>query len=487
MSPEIEIQTTPFQLVPALLGGFIVLFGLNSLLIKERLFLSDSLFATIYGIIIGPYVLNWMNPNDWTTLDTLSLQLSRYILAIQVMAAGITLPKKYLMIEWKSILLLLIPVMSVMWIVCGGIIKLCFNITLSKVDLRNILSCESGANDGLGYPFLFFAIYLMRYDNAGEAIWTWLYATWGYQILLSIAIGAAVGYVSRKILRIAQERDLIDKVSFLSFAVALSVLLVGVCTILGTDDILACFIAGNSFTWDDWFRIETNDAHFQEAIDGLFNVSFFIYFGTIIPWKEFNNPEYHITPTRLGLCGMFVMLFRRLPVVLAGYKLIPAIRNYKEALFAGWFGPIGVSAFFYAIVAKQTLTEHGPQDIWDLRLVYPIVVFIMLMSVIVHGITIPFFFLGRHVTSKTRNFSQQVFERAMSRTYVDKDAGINVGQSEDDGNILYIVPKDSGRDNTETSIPETSGHACTPPPSQPPTMESKNVIFEGNGRQNRAT
>jgi NhaP-type Na+/H+ or K+/H+ antiporter len=49
--------------------------------------------------------------------------------------------------------------------------------------------------------------------------------------------------------------------------------------LLGSDDLLACFIAGNSFTWDDWFREETEDAHLTEVIDMLLNLSIFVYIG----------------------------------------------------------------------------------------------------------------------------------------------------------------------------------------------------------------
>lgn len=49
--------------------------------------------------------------------------------------------------------------------------------------------------------------------------------------------------------------------------------------LMGSDDLLACFIAGNSFTWDDWFREETEDAHLSEVIDMLLNLSIFVYIG----------------------------------------------------------------------------------------------------------------------------------------------------------------------------------------------------------------
>lgn len=50
----------------------------------------------------------------------------------------------------------------------------------------------------------------------------------------------------------------------------------------GSDDLLACFVAGNAFSWDDWFRQETEEAHFQEVIDMMLNLAVFVYIGAII-------------------------------------------------------------------------------------------------------------------------------------------------------------------------------------------------------------
>lgn len=50
----------------------------------------------------------------------------------------------------------------------------------------------------------------------------------------------------------------------------------------GSDDLLACFVAGNAFSWDDWFRQETEEAHFQDVIDMMLNLAVFVYIGCII-------------------------------------------------------------------------------------------------------------------------------------------------------------------------------------------------------------
>ncbi|KAJ2842002.1 hypothetical protein IWW36_006067, partial [Coemansia brasiliensis] len=153
-------------------------------------------------------------------------------------------------------------------VLANAILKGVFAESHVPLRLRNILTAESGANDGFGYPFLFFAIYLMRFDT-GEAIGTWIYATWAYEILLSVAIGILAGYIARKALKFAENSRWVDRESFLSSSVTLSLFLVGICTILGTDDILCCFVAGNSFTWDDWFRVEIEDTGLQEALNSM--------------------------------------------------------------------------------------------------------------------------------------------------------------------------------------------------------------------------
>jgi NhaP-type Na+/H+ or K+/H+ antiporter len=99
-------------------------------------------------------------------------------------------------------------------------------------------------------------------------------------------IGAVIGYAARKVLRLAEKHEsvldrlammrlmrnsLIDHESFLAFGVALTFFTLGAVGILGSDDILCCFVVGNSFTWDDWFRVQSEDHSFQDVIDQLLN------------------------------------------------------------------------------------------------------------------------------------------------------------------------------------------------------------------------
>lgn len=133
----------------------------------------------------------------------------------------------------------------------------------------------------------------------------------------------------------------------------------------------------------DWFRLETLDDSLQPTIDMLLNVSIFIWFGAVCPWYEFahNNviPIYRLIPL-----GILVLLLRRLPIVLAMHKKIHQIEELKQAIFVGFFGPIGVSAIFYLYISLDFLrqiTVNGEQREDAARLGEIMTVFIWFMAI----------------------------------------------------------------------------------------------------------
>jgi sodium/hydrogen antiporter len=94
--------------------------------------------------------------------------------------------------------------------------------------------------------------------------------------LLGIIYGATVGCIAKELLHWAEEKKFVDRESFLVFAITLALFIVGTCDMIGSDDVLACFIAGNAFIWDDWFRLETLDDFLQLTIDMLLNLAIFM-------------------------------------------------------------------------------------------------------------------------------------------------------------------------------------------------------------------
>jgi len=208
----------------------------------------------------------------------------------------------------------------------------------------------------------------------GGAVGEWFYNIVLYQILLSIVLGAAIGFIARKTLKYAEKNGHIDHDNFLAYG--------------------------------------TEDTAFQDVIDTLLNTAIFLYIGSVLPWNQFGN-FWGITPWRLVVLGILVMLVRRVPWVIAMAKLIPALPTFFEAAFAGFFGPIGVGAVFYVQVAFEYLPEDRERLI---NVIEPVVYFLVLTSVIVHGITIP---LGKVFTVVHRTLtvskSQAGEQNAVSR------------------------------------------------------------------------
>ncbi len=170
----------------------------------------------------------------------------------------------------------------------------------------------------------------------------------------------------------------------------------GTCGAIGTDDLLACFVAGNALNWDGEYLEETERRHDEvnSCVDVLLNFGGFMYIGTIMPWSEFNDPDgTGITYGRLVLLGFMVLIFRRIPAILLTYKLMPAVcTNYKEALFMGYFGPIGAGAVFYLEHSRHLFPELGQGDEEETNLaraIGPVVYWLVLFSIVVHGLSIP--------------------------------------------------------------------------------------------------
>ncbi|CAO1622222.1 unnamed protein product [Jaminaea pallidilutea] len=448
----------------AVLGFFIVVYGQISYVLKERLYMSEPLIAVTLGVIVGPYVLGWVDPRSWSdeeTFNELTFEFTRLVVGVQVLFTGIALPKAYLRREALSLTVLLFGIMTTAWFVTGlliwGLIRLpasvapdgvgysftyleslCIAAAVTPTDpvlassitkgryaekhvpanVRNIILAESGANDGLGFPFLYIAIYLLdrtsvdRGTSVGTEVGRWVYAVVIFQIILSTIYGFVLGYIARKTLKWAESRQYIDKDNFFAFGLGLALFTLGTVGLFGSDDILACFVAGNSFTWDDWFRIRSEESDVQDILDNLLNAAVFIYIGAIIPWDWYHVAATIDGPTvggietwRIVVLGITVLLLRRPPWVIAATKAIPALRTFGESAFAGWFGPIGVGAVFYIEVALREIPDNGARD--RLRDMYePIVLFCVFSSVFTHGVTIPISKLGPNLVKRTSTLTK---------------------------------------------------------------------------------
>jgi NhaP-type Na+/H+ or K+/H+ antiporter len=445
-----HLSITKPHLVYIILGGFTSLFMLCSSVIKERLYIGEATVATLCGIIFGPHAANLIDPGTWGNVDLITLEFSRIVLVVQCFAVGVELPRAYMEKHWRSVTLLLIPVMTFGWLVTSLFIwglfhthlnwldSLCIAACVTATDpvlassvvgkgkfakrvpkhLRDLLSAESGCNDGMAFPFVYLAIYLIRYrPDASKVAYHWICYTILYECLFGAIYGVVVGYLARRAIRWAHEKDLIDRESFLVFYFVLALWCAGSGALLGLDDLLVGFACGVGFSNDGWFLEKTEESHVSNVIDLLINLAFFVYFGAIIPWAQFNAPDIiGLTPWRLVVLGLLVLFFRRIPIMLLLKPIIPDIKTWREASFAGHFGPIGVGGLFVAILARAELEtetttplaqlpEEGFEHLNIIEMIWPITCFLVIVSIIVHGSSIAVFTLGKRINTLTISLS----------------------------------------------------------------------------------
>ncbi|OAL23750.1 hypothetical protein AYO20_10896 [Fonsecaea nubica] len=425
-----------FNLVCAAFGGFLLSFGLVSETWKQQFLLSEALIALVAGAVLSKFA-GILHPEEYgceedKNIDSITLEFSRLVLAVQLVLTGVQLPRRYLSKAWRSVFYLIGPTLTLMWLSAGLIIwvmlprlgfvhALAIGACVAPTDpilsnavikgrfaeintpkpLQSLITAEAGLNDGLGYPFLFFALYCIKHSGSKgfplDMLTSWLGGTWGYVVIVSVVYGVVVGYAARKLFFAARRRGFVEEESSLIYVIALSLFILGTCGILGTDDILACFVAGCTFAWDDQFEQDACSVLFWSAADMLLNVSIFIWYGAAAPWTLFTTNSI-ISPGRLLALAVLILCLRRLPAILIMKHNVTEIGSLFQAMFVGFFGPIGVSAIFYLLIAVEFLEElvqDGGQatvlgDIQFLQDAMRVVVwFLVVSSVIVHGLALP--------------------------------------------------------------------------------------------------
>ncbi|KAL5528415.1 hypothetical protein ACEPAF_7551 [Sanghuangporus sanghuang] len=327
----------------------------------------------------------------------------RVILATGLFAIGVELPKAYLAEHVRSLLVLFVPTMAFGWFIVAGIIKALFPalnfvsslaiaVCLTPTDpvlaasiiggkfairhvpvhIRRLLSAESAANDGLAYPFLAISIYLATELHSGNSS-------------LSDVFIFILRLVFSRLMRYSHCKGLIDRESFVAQYLTLAIFTIGIANTLGPDDLLSAFAAdrcpGSAVSWDGHFNACTEDKVFSSVIDLVLNCACFIY------------------PLAFNPCASLfcfaILALRRIPNILLLYKFVPDIQDWREALFCGHFGPMGVGVIFVSALAVTKLPRPSDPPATQNELLcaslHPIVSFIVLDSITIHGLSIPAF------------------------------------------------------------------------------------------------
>ena len=360
--------------------GLLVALGATSGVVNEQLWVSEPLACVLAGIAVGPLGAGLLHLDPASNpVDAIILrEAARVTLAIAVTGAAMRLPAFWLRQNWRGLAVALGPGMVLMWI-AGALVSaatiglpilsclllgaaiaptdpvLSAPILSGKLarlavpaDLRDAMTAESAINDGLGLPLVILPILLMQHAPA-QASLDWAVHVVGWEIGGAVAAGAAAGWVTARCMTWARGRPDADPASLLTVTIALALATMAGVHLLGADEILAAFVAGAVLNnVNRKAKVEEHHERFSEALGRFFDLPVMILFGAALPWKDWIGLGWHGAAFAVG-----ILLLRRMPAWLMLGWLMPWTRPVRSAVFAGWFGPIGAAALFYAMLIQD--------------------------------------------------------------------------------------------------------------------------------------
>lgn len=383
-------------------GTLVLVLGLFSGLTRMNS-IPDPLVSLVVGILLGPRVFDVLDTGGVGEGSIVVEEAARLTLAVGLMAVALRIPQQWLTANRRPVAVLIGLVMPAMWLVSGLLVFVVLGVpfwvamlaggVLTPTDpvvastivtgrtaeknlpesLRHTLSAESGLNDGLAYPLVILPILMLHHASTGAALREWVLHTIIWEVIVAVMLGAIAGYVTGQLLEWAEKRELIREPSLFAYTIALSLAVLGGAKLLGTDGILAVFVAGvalNVVVGNDR-RVQVGGV--QEAVNRFFILPVFVLLGIALPWDAWFDLGW-----RGLLLSVLILFLRRLPAVLLFGGLMGRQRERRDRLFIGWFGPIGVAALYYATLSRR---ETGEDSIWAVASL------MICVSLLAHGLS----------------------------------------------------------------------------------------------------
>lgn len=398
-------------------GHYIILAGLGlaTLImawlpsISQKIKISSPVILLLIGFLMFAmgFPLNW--PEEiWN--DKWLMYFSETIVIISLMGAGLKIGATYDLRSWRKPLLLVFVTMPLCMISAyylGSyflVLSLPSSLLLAAVlaptdpvlaaevqlddplkeksaedKIRFPLTAEAGLNDGIAFPFSYLAVMVAQAGGwAAFSFTDWFLDKFLLKIFLGIIfgiiIGRLIGYALDRIYSITGVK------TFAGFlALSLTVFTYGVTELLHGYGFLAVFFAGFSLRYyekvsGDYKKILHD---FVTEVEHLLLVVWIILFGasilngvlTLTDWKG------------IVFALAFVLVIRPLAGMIG---LLGVKDEFKNKLAVSFFGIRGIGSVFYLSWAFVQFSDFGQKGE-----LYAITSYIILFSIIIHGITAP--------------------------------------------------------------------------------------------------
>jgi len=235
--------------------------------------------------------------------------------------------------------------------------------------IRQALNVESGLNDGIAVPLLFFFIALAEAEISYDAGYWLRFAAQqiGIAVLAGIFVGLAGAWLVRRSIAAGWMNRVFQQLAMISLALISYELAAR----LGGSGFIAAFTAGLCAGLI-FKRSGEKLVEFTELEGQLLNLAMFLLLG-IFTAQALPSFTWQILLYAL----LSLTLVRLLPVVLS---LLGTRLQRSTVVFMGWFGPRGLASIVMALVFLEETTELPGKDLIVLAVIATVFI-----SIIAHG------------------------------------------------------------------------------------------------------
>lgn len=401
MTPEPALTPDPYILFLFGLGAIVLLVSWAPVGLK-RLPLTLAILCVAIGVVVFSTGLLSFNP-DPRTWDTATERLTELVVIISLMGAGLKLDRPPGWRKWSTTVRLLVVAMpltiaAVAFLGWAGLgfslaMALLFGASMAPTDpvlaadvqvgpprsgdedeVRFGLTSEAGLNDALAFPFVYLAILAAAGGLATQdGLTDWFAIKVGWKLLAGLVGGWLVGKTLGFLL--FRSRRGLSKLGDGLIALAATLIAYAATEMIQGYGFLAVFVCAlviRGYERDHEFHQEMHD--FSDQIERLLMMLLLVLFGGALANGLLSSLTW--IDALIGLAVVFVVR----PVV-GLIAMIGSGQPWRERLLLAFLGIRGVGSVYYLAYG----INHG--DFGDSERLWAVVGFIILLSIIVHGVT----------------------------------------------------------------------------------------------------
>lgn len=398
-----ETGLTPEPYILFLLGlGVVVLLVSWAPMGLRQLPLTLAILCVALGVLVFSTGLIAFDPNP-RTWDTATERLTELVVIISLMGAGLKLDRPIGWRRWSTTWRLLavampLTIAAVAWLGVAGLgfslaMALLLGASMAPTDpvlaadvqvgpprsgdedeVRFGLTSEAGLNDALAFPFVHLAILAAAGGLATQAgLADWFTIKVGWKLLAGLGagwlIGKALGFA------LFRSRKGLSRLGDGLIALAATLIAYAVAELVHGYGFLAVFVCAvviRDVERDHEFHQEMHD--FSDQIERLLMMLLLVLFGGALANGLLASLTW--TDVLVGLAVVFVVRPIAGLIAMAGSG-----QPWRERLLLAFLGIRGVGSVYYLAYG----INHG--DFGDSERLWAVVGFIILVSILVHGVT----------------------------------------------------------------------------------------------------